>query len=68
MFRAVLYGIIYISSKLMTVANLHESGVIPMVNKCYPGKGNMLSVFDALMFAISFATLVIEILKFNRKK
>ncbi|KRM21528.1 hypothetical protein FC90_GL001301 [Latilactobacillus graminis DSM 20719] len=52
----------------MTVANLHESGVMPMVNKCCPRKGNMLSVFDALMFAISFATLVIEILKFNRKK
>lgn len=52
----------------MTVANLHESGVMPMVNKCYPGKGDMLTVYDALMLAIAFAGLVVEILKFNQKK
>lgn len=57
-----------VSSELMTVANLHESGVMPMVNKCYSGKENMLSVSDALMLAIAFAALVVEILKFNQKK
>lgn len=67
MFLALLYGIIETSSKLMTVANLHESGVMPMVNKCYPGKGDMLTVYDALMLAIAFAGLVVEILKFSQK-
>ncbi|WP_158582317.1 MULTISPECIES: hypothetical protein [unclassified Rummeliibacillus] len=42
--------------------------IVYITHKLWDRGGDALTVFESLMFAIAFATLVITILSFNHKK
>lgn len=63
------YAILFIVESLWWSANPKEMGVMPYVDFWfYSWKGIRLTVYESLMFAIAFATLIFHISNKNNKK